>query len=374
MTFSSSPQIWADYFDGLRATKLRVELSLVDDYRGRSLRMVLPEGHAILWPVCDIRRLPDQAPGRAESYGLALNDLARLIVATPEAKALVAELPHPGRKLPAPPLGHRVALIAGAGTLALAALVFLVLPAMAGVLAQFMDTDAEVAMGQEHYEMTREMFGGPGRPLAECRDPEGVAALDRMVARVTRDVELPYDLKVVVMDDSADPMLNAYAVAGGRITFFESLIRLAESPDEVAAVLAHELGHVVYEDPIRQTLQAASVQAVLVLLVGDLTGGGILTGVAGQAIVSNYSRGAETRADRFAFDQLTKVGLPPSAMASFFAKTRDVWGESEGLAMHFSSHPQLTARIEAATQIGDPSTTAPALNAEDWAALRDICR
>ena len=116
-----------------------------------------------------------------------------------------------------------------------------------------------------------------------------------------------------------------------------------------------------------------SSQAILAVLLGDISGGGVLTGVAGQALISNYSRGAEARADAFAHAQLERVGLPVSALGRFFERALETWGEAEGIVAHFSSHPQTAARIAAAVDAGDPPLGPPALTPGQWADLRAIC-
>lgn len=366
-------EAWADYVDGLRALRQRVRIRAEHDYRGAMLSIEKPDGQALRWPLRDIRRLPDQAPG-AVSYGLSLDDPSRIVASEPAALRLMEGLgPQAKGRLAAPPLWPRALTVAGVGAAMLGALVFVVLPQTAEVLARLMNAEAEVAMGQAHYDLTRQMFGGEAGPLRECTGVAGQAALDRLVERVAGGVALPYDLRVTVLDDGAQPVVNAYAVAGGRITLFDSLIQLAESPEEVAAILAHELGHVVNRDPVRRTLRDSSSRAVLAVLVGDVTGGGLLTGVTGEALTAGFSRAAETRADAFAHDRLTEAGLPPSALGRFFGRAREVWGDAGGLVRHFSSHPQVAARIEASARIGDPVIGKPALPPADWAALRAIC-
>ncbi len=369
-----SGEIWADYVDGQRALRQRVRIGARQDYRGLVLAIEKPDGQIVHWPLREIRRLPDQAPGGAVSYGVSLADGARILVTEPNALTFMEGLGRQVKgRLAGPILWPRALRVVVVGAAILATLLFLVLPRTADILARFMDSEAEQRMGEADYALTREMFGGFDGPLEECDAAEGLAALDRLVARVAGDVALPYDLRLAVLDDGAEPMLNAYAVAGGRITFFESLILLAESPEEVAAVLAHELGHVVNRDPVRRTLQDSSSRAVLAVLVGDLTGGGVLTGVTGEALTSGVSRAAETQADVFAFRRLTETGLPPSALGRFFGRARAVWGEDGGLVRHFSSHPQIADRIAASAAAGDPVIGAPALTPEEWTALRAIC-
>ena len=366
--------VFADYFDGRRALRQRARLRAESGDRGRVLRIELPSGEAVRWPVRRIRRLPDQAQGGALSYGLTQGDAGRLVVEDAEARALIEALdPATRQRLPGPPLARRAALVAAGGAALLAGLFFVVLPGLAAMLAAVMAPEAEVALGDLHYEQTRLMFAQGLDPLRECDDPAGRAALDRMVARVADGVALPYDLRVAVLDDRDEPILNAYAVAGGRIAFFDGMIQAAEGPDEIAAVLAHELGHVVGDDPVRHMLQSISGFAVVSILVGDITGGGLLGGTASAAIASGYSRRAETAADAFAAEQLRAVGLPPSALGRMFERLRDRYGDAEGLLAHLSSHPGLLDRIERAADAGDPEGGMPALTEAQWRDLRGIC-
>jgi len=366
--------VFADFFDGARALRQRSQLRAETGDRGRVLLIETPSGEQIRWPVRRIRLLPDQAPGGALAYGLVTGGEARLVVEDEEARDLIEDLdPATRGKLPGPPLWRRALIVSVAGAVSLAVLLFVVLPGLAGVLARFMDAEAEAAMGEIHYEQTRMMFAKGLDPLRECGTPAGNAALDAMTARVARGVELPYPLQVAILDDSEAPILNAYAVAGGRITFFDSMIQAAERPEEIAAVLAHELGHVVNDDPVRHTLQAASGLAVVSVLIGDATGGGILGGTLGAAVASGYSRDAELAADEFAAEQLREVGLPPSALGDMFERLRDRYGDVEGLLAHFSSHPALADRIASAGAAGDPPPGRPALTPGQWRALRDIC-
>ncbi|WP_109563319.1 M48 family metallopeptidase [Jannaschia seohaensis] len=366
--------VFADYFDGIRALRQRARLRAQTGDRGRVLLIEPPAGEAVRWPVRRIRLLPDQAPGGALAYGLVTGGEARLVVEDEEARDLIERLdPATRAKLPGPPLWRRALMVSAGGVAALAVLLFLVLPGLAGLLARFMDVEAEIAMGEIHYEQTRVFFAQGLEPLRECGSPAGAAALDALTERVAQGVDLPYDLQVAVLDDSARPILNAYAVAGGRIAFFNSMIQAAERPEEIAAILAHEIAHVVNDDPVRHTLQSASGLAVISVLVGDVTGGGLLSGMLGGAIASGYSRDAELAADAFAADQLRSVGLPPSALGEMFQRLRDRYGDVEGLMEHFSTHPALADRIRTADAAGDPPIGRPALTPKQWADLRDIC-
>lgn len=365
--------VFADYFDGRRALRRRVALSAGTEAGARVLLLRLPSSGTVRWPLDRIRRVPDQAGGDMRTFALDAGAPDRL-VADGAARDWMAHLAPGGFPALAPrSLWRRALLVSGAGAATLAALVLVILPALAGILARFMDPEAELALGELHYEQTRALFSNGDAPLRECRGAAGRAALGALADRVSAGVALPYPLRVAVLDDRTDPILNAYAVAGGRIAFFHSMILAADAPEEIAAVLAHELGHVANSDPVRHTLQTASGMAVLSVLIGDVTGGGLLGGTAGAALASGYSRKAEARADAFAHDRLIAAGLPPSALGTMFQRLRDEYGEVEGLVAHFASHPQLAARIARAGRAGDPATGAPALTPAEWTALRGIC-
>ena len=108
-------------------------------------------------------------------------------------------------------------------------------------------------------------------------------------------VKVGLPLTVIVLDD---PMVNAFAAPGGQIVFFRGMIESAESPDELAAVMAHEVGHVVARDPTRLALRSVGSVGLLGLLLGDFAGGGLIVVLADQLLDSSYSREAEEKARR----------------------------------------------------------------------------
>ncbi len=74
---------------------------------------------------------------------------------------------------------------------------------------------------------------------------------------------LPYDLEILVLDS---PVVNALAFPGGLIVVYSGLIERLESPEEMAAVLAHELGHVVHRDAMKNLIRQIGLSTLLSLL------------------------------------------------------------------------------------------------------------
>jgi predicted Zn-dependent protease len=253
----------------------------------------------------------------------------------------------------------------------LAALFYAALPALAGALASRVAPDAQVALGDAIFAQIRD--GALGQAMSVCAEPEGQGALDALAARVAGNTALPSPLRVAVLDDRRRALPNAFALPGGRIAFTRSMIREAEAPEEVAAVLAHELGHVVADDPMRGLLQTVSGIAVLSVLAGDVSGGGILGGVAGGALAAGYTRGAERRADAFAVARMSELGVAGDALSAVFARLRERHGEVEGLLAGFATHPRLSSRIARADAVPARGPSEALMSDDAWQALRGIC-
>lgn len=196
-----------------------------------------------------------------------------------------------------------------------------------------------------------------------CKAPAGQAALNRLVARIAPDSR---DLEVRV---TAVPMVNAAALPGGRIVIFERLLTEAKSPDEVAGVLAHEVGHVRNRDVMAALARQAGIGFVLASLTGDVANG------LGTLLAARYSRAAESEADAFAIRLLAAANISPLPTARFFAqlaKTEDRL--PTGALGYLSSHPLSRERRTRFEQAGATHRAdTPALSSAEWAALRRIC-
>lgn len=360
---------FGDFLDGEKAIARRVTLELMPD----RLRIVLPDGATLDWRADDLRALPDQA----DSEGLVLTQaggtLTRLKIADTEIARLIRANAKFLRKRPPVDNLHRIAGWAVGAVASVAMIIFVLVPMMANQLALYLPPEGEKALGDATFEQIRTALAGDSiLPVDACYEPAGVDALGVMQARLNPGDDLPYPIDVTVLDHD---LVNAFALPGGRIVLFRGLLDAAEAPEEVAAVLAHEIGHVVHRDPTRDALRVAGSVGVLGLIFGDFAGGTVVLMLANQLINAQYSQSAEAGADDYAYALMSEAALPPAAMGSFFERLRDEYGEDEGLIAHFASHPQMTARIEAALAaqeqldvVGDP-----VLTDADWRALQSIC-
>jgi predicted Zn-dependent protease len=253
---------------------------------------------------------------------------------------------------------------------ALALMLLVILPGLAGTLARVMPTQTEERFGRAAVTQMQRFLAATGAPAERCTDPDGQAALDAMTARLIDGRAIPYDLKVLVLDH---PMLNAFAAPGGHVVLLRGLLDQTDGPDAVAAVLAHEIGHVASRDPTRNALRVAGSAGILSLILGDVAGGAVLVAVADQMLNSAYSRRAEQDADAYALAMLNDAGISTAAFGAFFdtlAKAED----GMTLPEYLSTHPATDQRAANARANADrQSDTTPALTDAQWRALRQIC-
>ena len=336
----------------------------------------MPVAH---WALASLRRV--RAPGAGgealsltptpdDAWGDADGDES-LLVTDPEMiraiEEVCADLDRRPSRLPG--LLRLLGWFAAAAALG-AALVVWGLPYATQRMADLVPPSQERRLGDAVMSRQIAMMGVGADPI--CTTPEGEQALRRLSDRLLAGVRLhvPVTLEVV-----RSPMVNAFAAPGGRVAILSGLLETASGPDQVAAVLAHELGHVAHRDGLRSILRQAGTQGLMTLFLGDLASGS-LAGLTQMALAASYSREMETEADAFAHRMLTDAGLPSGALADFFRSLQRMQGErTEGFARHFSSHPDLDARVEAAESADhlEGSAWRPALEDADWIALKEIC-
>lgn len=152
--------------------------------------------------------------------------------------------------------------------------------------------------------------------------------------RLTRDSRYQYQFHV-----AQDRSVNAFAMPGGFVVVHTGLIQLADTPEELAGVLAHEVQHVEQRHSLRAMAQSLGLYAVLSLLVGDTSS---LASLGGDLLKLKFSRNHETEADREGLKALVAAGIRPEGMRDFFAKMAAQSRLELGL---LSTHPASEERM-----------------------------
>ncbi len=210
------------------------------------------------------------------------------------------------------------------------------------------------------------------RPLLArevCTDPDGAEALEALRVRLNEGLEAAgYAALQTPVEVGRMSMVNAFTLPGGRIVISSALIREAESPEEVAGVLAHEIGHALARHP-----EAGVIRGIgLTGLVSVLTGGSVLADQIMKLVMLKYSRNAEREADQLTMEILKGAEVDPAPLAGFFERLIARHGRG-GLAV-LSTHPPSDERMETFQRLSGQWPTRPVLDEAEWQALRDICR
>ncbi|MFH1854178.1 MAG: M48 family metallopeptidase [Candidatus Omnitrophota bacterium] len=211
----------------------------------------------------------------------------------------------------------------------------------------FISADKETDMGRriaEGIEKNPEIKLDPD-PLMTKR----VNDIGQKIAFVSDRKEVSYTLRVIDKDD-----VNAFALPGGYVFVFKGLVEKADSDDEVASVIAHEIAHVVARHSIKR-LQGGlgySILQILMVVTGAAPGreAANIDAAFGHLAMS-YSREDEALADRIAIKYLKKAGYDPFAMLSFLEKLQKVNREQPIRPYSsYRSHPYIADRIRMVKQ------------------------
>lgn len=204
------------------------------------------------------------------------------------------------------------------------------------------------------------MVGDLGNRL--CSTPEG----DRAMAKLLEAVD-PEQEKVRAGVANIG-MVNAVALPGGQVLLFDGLVQEAETPEELAGVLGHEVGHVRERHVMTALLRQFGLS---ILLSGaNSSVGDTVFGLASMG----YSRDAEREADQYARDRMEESNISPLGAARFFERLGgDEEGEENAVIGWISSHPGPGERAEAYRDAAEGKTFAPVLTEAEFAALKSMC-
>ncbi|WP_420471027.1 M48 family metallopeptidase [Brevundimonas sp. FT23042] len=237
-------------------------------------------------------------------------------------------------------------------------------PALSGPVARATPVSMEQRMGDNFNGQISTFF-------QTCDDAEGQRVLAALGDRIGAQADTPFDIRVRAVDA---PMVNAFALPGGYILITDDLIREATSPDELSAVIAHEVAHVEKRHVMQAVWRNFGVGMLLDLIVGGGTGAGQQAVIlAGQASELSYSRSAELEADSRGQALLHADGLTSTGMAPFFE--RMAAGEAHDTvndaAEFLATHPDSRRRAGAARAAQRPGRSA--LTAEEWRTVKGVC-
>lgn len=182
--------------------------------------------------------------------------------------------------------------------------------------------------------------------MKEVHGPEVDSAMAILLGRLlqaTGDLKHPITLRVI---NEAD--INAFTLPGGQVLVHSGMVKFCETPEELCAVLAHELGHVQGNHVTARLVKELG----LTVLFAVLTGGDavLTTEVAKTATATYFDRNQEREADDLAWETLVKANIDPRTIATVFRRMKEEQGDVPGLMKALSTHPDHEERVRRALE------------------------
>ena len=339
-------QFAGSLFDGRSSQKHLVDVELTP----QAIILKAPGDKPIRWAYPQLRWAADTSPFHIEHCAEGDEGLETLVVDDPDFYRSVLEIaPKSFSSRENESKFNWKLYSVGILVLIFSAYVFIkTVPSfLADQMVEKIPIEWEVTVGQSILKML---------PVAQKPDPEVLKVLQDTVDFLKQSLPgNPYDLKVYILPVE---QVNALALPGGPIVIFEGLIDKAESPEELAGVLAHEIQHILLRHSTRGILRNLAKSMLVTLFLGDVNS--VMEGIvqlAGQLETLGLSREMEAEADQKGMELILAANIDPHGMIRIFKKLMQEdfsqkklpkgkpVSEENDLSSYFSTHPSSQNRL-----------------------------
>ncbi len=200
-------------------------------------------------------------------------------------------------------------------------------------------TQQEISIGKELVKQLEKQ----GKPLQDSLVNSYLSQIGDRIAKVSDRPDLDYTFKVL-----ADTQINAFACPGGFIYVYSGLLAQMDNEAQLAAVLAHEISHVVARHSVQRLQEALGIQILLSIALGKESqkNSEKIANLGLGLILQGYGRQNEFEADRFGTYYMAQAGYNPLGTLQLLTKlSQGDSGKSSDFEGLFSSHPQTQDRI-----------------------------
>ncbi|MFA5286812.1 MAG: Maf and M48 domain-containing protein [Candidatus Omnitrophota bacterium] len=208
----------------------------------------------------------------------------------------------------------------------------------------YYSTDKEVQMGWAVSKQVEKEYKMVEDPLVQKR----VEDIGKKIVAVSDRKDIDYHFMVLDEDD-----VNAVSLPGGYIYVNKGLVDKVDNDDELAAVLAHEVGHIVARHSIKklQALQGYSILRILVAAAPSSGEVGAAADTAFTELLLGYGREDELLADQLGARYAKLAGYDPYAMITFLKKLQEI---NRRMPLqpksYYKTHPYVPDRVRVVKQ------------------------
>lgn len=178
-----------------------------------------------------------------------------------------------------------------------------------------------------------------------------------------------YTYRITVTENSD---INAFSLPGGYIIIYSGLIDFCETSEELAGVIAHEMGHNENQDVLTRLAKNISITITLNSIFGG--DNSKLGHVLQQVISTKFDRAQEERADAFAVDLMLRCGINPEHLAHFFERLLAQKPEVLSQLDFLMTHPADDKRVEAIRARAEGKYFKEEPIRIDWTEMKEHCR
>jgi len=198
-------------------------------------------------------------------------------------------------------------------------------------------TEQEVAMGDSIAKQIEKSY----KLVEDKHMQERVELIGNRLVKYCDRKELIYHFEVLDIDD-----INAVSLPGGWVYVFKGLVEKCKNDDELAGVIAHEIGHIAARHSVKMA-QTNSIANIAMILIAATGGGDAAraTNLALTSLMASYSREDEFEADRRAVIYTKAAGYDPDALISFMETMKEAKKLDLRPYSYFRSHPYEGERI-----------------------------
>ena len=181
-------------------------------------------------------------------------------------------------------------------------------------------------------------------------DPQVDSAIQMIFGRLRNHMDSSaYSYRVRIIEL---PHVNAFTTLGGNIFVFTGLLKFVESPEELAIILAHEIGHAEKQHVVDKLVKQLGME----ILFSILTGGDpvLVSEITKMIVSSSFDREKEREADEFAMDLALRSKINPHRMGQFFIRSLEKSQAWQHDLEFLLTHPHSKSRIESVLEFEIP--------------------
>lgn len=200
--------------------------------------------------------------------------------------------------------------------------------------------EEEVAIGKEvdaEVRSTEKIYG-------DAQWQSYLNEVGQKIVKVCDRQEIEYHFAVIESDQ-----INAFATPGGYVYFYTGILSLMDNEAEMAAVMAHEISHVVARHSVQHLQKALGIQILASVALGEKSAGtiGQITGVLAGLWLNGYGRTYELQADEYGVFYMKEAGYNPDGSRTMFKKLAELsgGGEQGWFEKLTSTHPDTQERL-----------------------------